>query len=165
MYRKISDFESRWQEEAGATEKMFGALNEPSLAQMVKPGGRSLGRLAWHLTTSLHEMCDEAKLPMDGPRGVTEPPALAEIKRQYDIQSKALAAAVARHWTDAMLAEQIPMYGEEWTRGKVLDVIIAHEIHHRAQMTVLMRQAGLAVPGIYGPAYEEWVAYNMPPQP
>jgi uncharacterized damage-inducible protein DinB len=32
-------------------------------------------------------------------------------------------------------------------------------------MMMLMRQAGLTVPGIYGPAYEEWAAYNMPPQP
>jgi uncharacterized damage-inducible protein DinB len=165
MYRKISDFEERWQEEAEATLKIFGALTEQSLAQSVKPGGRTLARLAWHLTVSLHEMCDEAKLPVDGPRGVTEPPALPEIVRQYDKQSQALAAAVAKHWTDAMLAEKVPMYGEEWTRGKVLDVIIAHQTHHRGQMTVLMRQAGLAVPGIYGPAYEEWVAYNMPPQP
>jgi uncharacterized damage-inducible protein DinB len=38
-----------------------------------------------------------------------------------------------------------------------------HEIHHRAQMTVLMRQAGLKVPGLYGPAKEEWSQYNMPP--
>jgi uncharacterized damage-inducible protein DinB len=30
-------------------------------------------------------------------------------------------------------------------------------------MTVLMRQAGLVVPGVYGPAREEWAAMNMPP--
>jgi hypothetical protein len=30
-------------------------------------------------------------------------------------------------------------------------------------MTVLMRQAGLKVPGVYGPAREEWAAYGMPP--
>jgi hypothetical protein len=26
-----------------------------------------------------------------------------------------------------------------------------------------MRQAGLRVPGVYGPALEEWSAYGMPP--
>jgi uncharacterized damage-inducible protein DinB len=35
-------------------------------------------------------------------------------------------------------------------------MIIKHIIHHRGQMTVLMRQAGLKVPGVYGPAREEW---------
>jgi len=31
-------------------------------------------------------------------------------------------------------------------------MLIAHQGHHRAQMTVLMRQAGLKVPGVYGPS-------------
>jgi uncharacterized damage-inducible protein DinB len=31
-------------------------------------------------------------------------------------------------------------------------------------MTVLMRQAGIKVPGVYGPAKEEWAAYGMPVQ-
>lgn len=28
-------------------------------------------------------------------------------------------------------------------------------------MTVLMRQAGLTVPGIYGPAKEEWAKFGL----
>jgi len=38
-----------------------------------------------------------------------------------------------------------------------------HELHHRGQLTVLMRQAGLVVPGIFGPAQEEWTRYGMEP--
>ena len=53
------------------------------------------------------------------------------------------------------------MYGQKWKRGVTLGILITHQIHHRAQMTVLMRQAGLKVPGIYGPAYEEWAAMGM----
>ncbi|MBE0644676.1 MAG: hypothetical protein IH600_11400 [Bacteroidetes bacterium] len=34
-----------------------------------------------------------------------------------------------------------------------------------AQLTVLMRQAGLLVPGIYGPSREEWSTYGLPPHP
>ena len=30
-------------------------------------------------------------------------------------------------------------------------------------MTVLMRQAGLKVPGVYGPAREEWAEFGMQP--
>ena len=43
--------------------------------------------------------------------------------------------------------------------------LIAHQTHHRGQMTVLMRQAGLRVPGIYGPAKEEWAAFGAPAMP
>jgi uncharacterized damage-inducible protein DinB len=56
------------------------------------------------------------------------------------------------------------MYGEKWTRAMALRALIQHEVHHRGQMTVLMRQAGLTVPGVYGPAREEWAAYGMPAQ-
>jgi len=30
-------------------------------------------------------------------------------------------------------------------------------------MTVLMRQAGLRVPGVYGPAHEDWAGMGMEP--
>ncbi len=53
------------------------------------------------------------------------------------------------------------MFGMMWPRGLTLQVLIRHEIHHRAQMTVLMRLAGLRVPGIYGPSREEWAERGM----
>jgi uncharacterized damage-inducible protein DinB len=82
--------------------------------------------------------------------------------RQYESAARAVGEAVAENWTEAMLTENIPMYGEQWPRGNMLWALMAHQAHHRGQMTVLMRQAGLKVPGIYGPAREEWAALNMP---
>jgi uncharacterized damage-inducible protein DinB len=52
-----------------------------------------------------------------------------------------------------------------WTKAFVLVSLLQHSCHHRGQMTVLMRQAGLKVPGVYGPAKEEWAIYGMDPQP
>ena len=49
--------------------------------------------------------------------------------------------------------------------GLVVFYLIAHQGHHRGQMTVLMRQAGLVVPGIYGPSREEWAAFGAPAMP
>ena len=56
------------------------------------------------------------------------------------------------------------MYGEKWKRGTTLSVIISHQIHHRAQLTVVMRLNGLKVPGVFGPAKEEWTQLGMPAQ-
>jgi uncharacterized damage-inducible protein DinB len=84
--------------------------------------------------------------------------------RLYEEGARAVGEVVKQRWTDAMLDEMIPMYGQQWPRGNVLTSLIAHQTHHRAQMTVLMRQAGLKVPGVYGPAREEWAAMNLPPQ-
>ncbi|MFN7118131.1 MAG: DinB family protein, partial [Saprospiraceae bacterium] len=41
-------------------------------------------------------------------------------------------------------------------------VLVKHQAHHRAQMTVIMRILGMKVPGIYGPSSEEWAALGIP---
>ena len=66
-------------------------------------------------------------------------------------------------WSDASLAVEDEMYGQKWARALTLAILVAHQTHHRGQMTVLMRQAGLKVPGFYGPAKEEWAAMGMKP--
>jgi uncharacterized damage-inducible protein DinB len=164
VFRRIEDFVRAWSRESEATLKVFRALTDESLSRAVAPGGRTLGRLAWHITICHREMMGHAGLAIEGPAEDASPPPLAEILRQYEASARDVGAQVARQWTDALLAESIPMYGEQWTRGETLAALLVHEVHHRAQMTVLMRQAGLKVPGVYGPAAEEWAALGMPAQ-
>jgi hypothetical protein len=67
---------------------------------------------------------------------------------------------VTKNWKDETLQIVDEMYGEKWPRGLTLRILIDHEIHHRGQMTVLMRQAGLKVPGIMGPSRENGLIWN-----
>jgi len=46
-----------------------------------------------------------------------------------------------------------------------MDCSSEHPAHHRGQMTVLLRQAGMKVPDINGPAMEDWAAYGQPVPP
>ncbi|MBT8395540.1 MAG: hypothetical protein HKO65_15595, partial [Gemmatimonadetes bacterium] len=82
----------------------------------------------------------------------------------FEEAAGSLAQEVGSKWEDGDLEVEDQMYGERWTRGKTLTALLNHQTHHRGQMTVLMRQAGLKVPGVYGPAKEEWESYGMPPQ-
>jgi len=165
MFRTIQDFLGSWAYETEATEKVFSQLTDASLDQKVTPDGRSLGRLAWHIIQTLPEMGGRTGLAIEGP-GETEPvPSDAgEMARQFLETAKSLEDAVRAGWADADLDVEDDMYGEMWPRGKSLSALVNHQIHHRGQMTVLMRQAGLPVPGVYGPSREEWKAYGMPPQ-
>ena len=86
------------------------------------------------------------------------------ISEEYSKSAASLKDAVVKGWNDESLKEEINMYGQTWTKGQTLSTLLVHQMHHRGQMTVLMRQAGLKVPGIYGPAYEEWESMGMPPQ-
>lgn len=163
MYRKVYDFVADFREESEVTGKFLAALTDASLTQRVSPEGRSLGQIAWHITLTLGEMLSHAQLPVVAvPTDASPPTTVEELLTAYRRAAQAVIAAVAEGWNDAMLAEEIRMYGESWPRGKVLSVLIRHEAHHRGQMTVLARQAGVVIPGVYGPAREEWAAYGAP---
>lgn len=166
MIRSIPDFLADWKQEHAATVKLFSALTDASLDHAATPEGRTLGRLAWHITGSLGEMMHRVDLPVDSP-GEEEPvpAAVEELVRIYDTAAESLARLIGETWNDTTLLEKRDMYGEQWSNGTTLDVLIRHQAHHRGQMTVVMRHAGLAVPGIYGPAREEWAQFGMPPQP
>jgi len=104
-------------------------------------------------------------LQITGPAEDSEQPtSVSEIASTYDISAKSVAEVVRTTWSDASLDEKVDMYGEIWKRGNALASLVKHQIHHRAQMTVLMRQAGLPVPGVYGPSREEWTKMGIPPQ-
>lgn len=161
MYTAISDFVADWQYEAAATEKLLAALTDESLAQKVSPEGRTLGRIAWHIVQTLTEMPHTAGfLANDELENQPMPATAAEIRDAYHRLAQQVASAATANWTDSQLLDQVPMYGDSWPKRTVLSVLIRHQAHHRGQLTVLMRQAGLPVPGVYGPAREEWSAFG-----
>ena len=164
MIRTIADFEHLWSGELEGTQKIFKHLTDRALAQQVTPDGRTLARLAWHITLSIPEMMSRTGLTLAGPGEHDPVPATArQIAQAYSTAAISLLEQVKAHWTDDTLAVKDDMYGEQWARGFTLTSLILHQVHHRAQMTVLMRQAGLEIPGLYGPARQEWAAYGMPP--
>ena len=164
MFRTVADFQKAWEYEAECTQKLLRALTDASLHQAVTPHDRTLGRIAWHLVTTVPEMMNRTGLTLSGPDDKAPMPTqAAAIASAYDAVAKSVADEVRERWTDATLPEQDDMYGEKWKRGFTLAVLIRHQAHHRGQMTVLMRQAGLKVPGVYGPAREEWVEFGMQP--
>jgi uncharacterized damage-inducible protein DinB len=163
MYRRIEDFTRDWAYEIESTSKVLNNLTDASLSQKVTENGRSLGFLAWHIVITLAEMPAKVGLRIDGPpEDAPVPATAAEIAAAFETAANAVNAEVAKNWTDETLEQEDEMYGDKWKRGQTLHALIVHQAHHRGQMTVLMRQAGLPVPGIYGPSREEWEAFGMP---
>jgi uncharacterized damage-inducible protein DinB len=160
----IAEFGELWTLESGGTGKLFAELTDGSLQQAVTKDHRTLGRLAWHITTSIAEMMNRTGLHVAGPSPEAPVPTAAEaIRRGYDQAATSLLAEMKAKWTDASLLIADEMYGEPWQRAVTLAILVAHQTHHRGQLTVLMRQAGLKVPGVYGPSKDEWAALGTPP--
>ncbi|MBA3972147.1 MAG: hypothetical protein H0X46_08385, partial [Bacteroidetes bacterium] len=89
------------------------------------------------------------------------PSNINDIINAFQNSSNSVTELVQKQWTDDSLLKEANMYGENWKNGTTLSILIKHQAHHRGQLTVLMRQAGLKVPGVYGPAKEEWAQWNM----
>ena len=166
MFRKIEDFETSWDWLTKGTTKILNALTNESLSKSVADDHRTLGRIAWHLVVTLPEMMKHTGLEISSIKEDDPIPSTVEaISKAYTMASSAVLDQVKSKWDDAALDTENEMYGEKWKKGVTLKVLIEHEIHHRGQMTVLMRQAGLKVPGMYGPSKEEWTTYGMQEPP
>ncbi len=162
MYRSITDFITDWQYEREATLKIMNLLTDETVNKTIHENVRSLERLAWHLTQTMTEMGHKAGLfDTDLLEQVPTPGSAVAMAACYQDYSERLAKAVHTRWTDSRLEDQVEMYGDSWTKGTVLRILINHQSHHRGQMTVIMRLLGLPVPGLYGPSKEEWAEFGM----
>lgn len=167
MFRRLDDFRAAFGHQHTSVLRLLEAIPESAAEQAVADGHRTLRRLAFHLVESLIEM--PARTGLKVPHGEAflsgqapvVPETLAETRKAYADAAEALLQALGA-WTDADLEVEDDMYGQRWARGTTLAILMTHEAHHLGQMTVLMRQAGLRVPGVFGPAKEDWASYGMP---
>jgi uncharacterized damage-inducible protein DinB len=165
MYYKISDFIEDWKYESESTIKILSNLTDSSLTKHSGENIRTAGRLAWHIVTAVGEMAHRTGLTFETVDENSSIPATAKkIVDEYRRASDNMIKEIKVKWNDQTLLLEDDMYGEMWKKGKSLGVLVTHQIHHRGQLTVVMRLAGLKVPGVYGPAKEEWVKYGMQPQ-
>jgi uncharacterized damage-inducible protein DinB len=163
MFTDIGKLNSVYEQERANTLKVLEGLTDQSLSKPQVKNIRTLGRAAWHIVTTYPEMCALIGIPIEKPSEKDPIPGKAsDIVSAYRGATDAMLRTL-KNWSDDDLQKEDDLYGEIWPRGKSLWVFLVHEIHHRAQMTVLMRLAGLPVPGLYGPALEEWDKYGKEP--
>ncbi|GHH98906.1 DinB family protein [Neobacillus kokaensis] len=162
MYSSIAEFIDDWTQEAALTQNVLDALQNSSLQQQVSTDDRTLGRIAWHIVTSTPGMLNEFGIHVPQVENAeTVPQSAKEIAGVFRRVTTDTAHAVKEQWTGASLTEEVNVFGRTMTKGTTLLLLIKHMIHHRGQMTILMRQAGVRVPDIYGPAREGWAQIGM----
>lgn len=154
MYRKAQDFLEEWTASSAGTLAVFKAVTDDKMNTAIVEGHSTLGWLAWHLviTAGGFGRLSGLQIPL-ADRGAPVPASMSEIVSQYEAIRDAYARE-ATTLTDEQMEEEISTFAGQMPRGKFLHKMIMHEAHHRGQMTVLLRQAGLPVPGVLGPTRE-----------
>lgn len=159
MFTATQQFLDIWKYETESTLACLRNLTDESLSLELVKDYRSIERIANHIVDCASGIPYEATVPVAHTKQHYS--RVSDLIDAYAKATEGVAAAVAS-WTDETLQETTPMYGETWKKGFALWVTVAHQAHHRGQLTVLMRMAGLKVPGVYGPAKEEWEAMGLP---
>lgn len=158
LYLTIADFIREWNREAMLTQKVLEGLTDDSLKQKVYPEGRTLGRIVWHFTTNIPEYLAHFGLKVNELENAENVPTSAkEIAETFKNISSNATKAIEQQWTDESLKEVQIAFGREETNAQILMGLIKHIVHHRGQVTVLMRQSGIKPFGVYGPPKEDWI--------
>jgi uncharacterized damage-inducible protein DinB len=164
MIRKLEDFYAVWKYESESTLKMFEAIPADRFKNTGSENIRSIARLAWHITETISEMLNHAGLAVEGISDASkETNDINKAIAEYKTSSNSLIEMLNANWSDAILEDKVNMYGDMWEKGMVLSVLIRHQSHHRGQLSILLRQEGLVLPGMYGPTKEEWIAMGLEP--
>ncbi|MFB5760919.1 DinB family protein [Paenibacillus medicaginis] len=160
MYTTFNGFLDDWKQEAALTLQVLDKLTDDSLNQKVSDAQpRTIGEIAWHVVQSVPFFVNQIGLQQEIP--ASEEGSAAAIAQAYRRASEAVVAELNANWADQddKLPQPLKLFGViDTTVGGVLNGLIRHQIHHRGQITILMRQAGLAAPGVYGPNEEETAA-------
>lgn len=162
MYRRIKDFIADWKEQDGMSVRVLDAIPDEAKSKKVHEHVRELDALWWHIiqvidsigqqTGILHKEIDFA---------APVPATMSEIKAAYLQSSKDLIEAIQQNWTEEDLNKEFTVFGRKFNGSTILSILVGHTTHHRSQMTVTMRLLGLRVPGLFGPAREDWEAMGM----
>lgn len=155
MYRNANDFVQDWKNSSKGTLDVFQAITDEKLGQSITEGHSSLGWLAWHLTTAASMFGGLAGLEVNEVSPSDAAPAtIQEIVDAYKNVADSIEKNASTKFTDDDMLTEVEGLGGKMPRGQLLRILIDHQTHHRGQMTVLVRQAGLAVPPVMGPTQE-----------
>ncbi|GGG79060.1 DinB family protein [Paenibacillus radicis (ex Gao et al. 2016)] len=163
MYTTVEDLIAEWKNEAVLTQRVLDELTDESLLQQVYLEGRTLGRIAWHMVTNIPEYLTEFGVPVPKVSASNEVPSSKEIAEVFHAVSAHVVHALQENWTDETLKQTQKAFGRIESNATIFMGLIKHIVHHRGQVTVLMRQAGLSIPAVYGPSKEGWAQLGVLP--
>ncbi|MBN2081755.1 DinB family protein [bacterium] len=156
MYRQVADFLADYHEEVVEAQKNWDRLTDESLNSSPGNGFWTIREHLWHIA-SLWQYVFVKDLQLWPPEDFLDhtPSSAKSLAGFYGHQADKAIHWIEQNWGDEELAGVIEIWGMQMPRGKLLWEIVKHEAHHRGQIFVLMRLAGLPVHGIYGPSKEE----------
>ena len=162
--KTVNDILQELEQEAPATRRVLQRLPDNRLQWKPHPKSMSLGQLALHVANIPGRIAEISTTSFDASTPIPRPEAAstAQVLEAFEA-SMVQARQVLRAMSDAELSSPWrTMQGDRelWSipRGAFLrSVMLNHWYHHRGQLTVYLRQNGVALPAVYGDSADERV--------
>ena len=155
----VETFFEVWDREAQKTVEMLKMLPAGQYDFRPDASGRSLGELAWHLAEldayisvaiATGSFSEDAKPP-----NIKRPLTIEALAPGYELIHKEARERLAS-LTVADLEKKMQFFGSTASVSELLwNAMLLHSIHHRGQLSVLIRIAGGVVPPLFGPTREQ----------
>ena len=150
------------EQEAQTTQRVLERIPQEHLSWRPHAKSMSLGQLALHVATVPGGVAEFAMQDMPSPPGSVQPeaataaelvPALAaSVARAKELLGDADDATMGKTWRLMNDGREIlAMPRAAFLRA----IMLNHWYHHRGQLSVYLRQLGVALPSIYGPSADE----------
>jgi len=160
----LKPFLSTYEHEYQNTLKVLRAIPEDKFNFTPHEKIRPAGRLAWHIVR-IEDIFGRGavsdKIIVGGGSPVNPPATLAAVLEIYEKQHPEIVAGW-QTFNESRWLEKIPFVkpnGETWMELRRIaylqNTLLSHTIHHRGQLTILLRLMGAKVPGVYGPSADE----------
>jgi uncharacterized damage-inducible protein DinB len=160
--RMIDPMLMEFDQEAATTRRVLERIPSDQLGWKPHAKARSLGELAVHVATSqknVTEALQKDTFEM-APHPPTVPGSAEDIVAMFD-DCTSSAKAMLGGMSDADLTSSwsltvggVPKFTAP-KAGVVRMIVLNHIYHHRGQLSVYLRQLGVALPSIYGPSADE----------
>ncbi len=161
MNPRLTGLLNHYESEAKSTERMLKAIPTDKMNKKIHDKFRSAGELGMHIGDTVRDITESFKadkLVMTWETTKVPTDAAAIVKHYTAAFEEFLNAA--KKFTDAQLEKKyvFEMDGKvmwEPTGYEFIGGYLCHEIHHRAQIGVVLRVLGAKVPGMYGPTADD----------
>ena len=159
--QEIEQFIGLWEYESGLTKGILATIPEDKLDFRPDSQGRSICDLAWHIA-ALEAIF--SSLARERDRSAVKPPAMEPprtvpgLVNAYDKIHREAVERV-RGLSAEDLDREFPFFDRPISVRSVLRFpLLHHQIHHRGQLMMMIRQAGGVPSKVYGPNREDSVA-------
>ena len=154
----VETFVAVWDREAQKTVDLLKMLPAGQYDFRPDTRGRSLGELAWHLAELdayvSYGVASGAFTADAKPPNIKRPMTIEELAPGYKRVHEEARARLG-NLKPIDLEKEMQFFGATQTVNALLwDTMLLHSIHHRGQLSVLVRLAGGVVPELFGPTRE-----------